>query len=141
MIFNRRNAAGAMAAVIMGSVQVSASADEDGKASILTQLIDEVIADGNVDNLPGLVSPDVTIAVLGVTNIDEFRDASIDGFESRSEQYETSSFEIQSIAENEEWCHALLRFEGKKTTGKMEARSVFYVARFQDGLIHQLYLG
>lgn len=136
----RRTIAAAMPMIAFGRSVSGVSAESD-QSAILTQLIGEVIERGDMSNLDKLVTPDVTIAVLGITNIDEFLEASTDAFENRSSTYDKVSFLIESIAENEDWCHALVRFEGKKKAGGMETRPVFYVARFHDGLIQALYLG
>lgn len=135
---NRRTAATAIAALALAPRMASTAS---ANSNMLTRFIDDVIADGNVDELDQLVSPTVSIPSMGVVGIDEFREASIDGASSRAEQYDTFKFEIVSIAESDDYAHALVRFEGKQKAGRMEARHLFYVAQFRDGLIETLWLG
>lgn len=111
-----------------------------GNAATLRRLIDEVIQDGDMSGLDTIVASNVTIAGFSVTDIDGFRDASIEGAAIRAKKYREHAFEVTSIAENEEWAHALVRFTGEQASGRKEARHVFYVAKFADGLIAELYL-
>lgn len=133
---NRRTALAATLAAMTTRSTLAASNNSD----TLRQLIDEVIADGNLANLDMLVSPDVSIAADGVYGIDEFRHASVQGFASRMETYAEITFIVVSVAEQGEWAHALVRYAGERHSGRMEKGYAFYAAMFTDGLISHLYL-
>ena len=133
---NRR----ALVATAIVAAAAPSTALASGNADTLRRLIDEVVAAGDMSNLESIVSGNVTIAVLGITDIDGFRAASVEGAAARAENYREHAFEVTSIAENEQWAHALVRFTGEQVSGRKETRHVFYVAKFTDGLISELYL-
>lgn len=129
-----------MASALASALPAVAHGQGTRHSDTLRQLIDEVIADGNLSNLDTLVSPEVTIAADGVYGIDNFRDASVQGYASRMETYADIAFIVVSVAEQGEWAHALVRYAGERHSGRMEKGYVFYAAMFTDGLISHLYL-
>ncbi len=133
---NRR----AMIAATLAAAAAPTAARAGGNGDTLRRLVDEVIQAGDMSGLDTIVASNVTIAGFSVTGIDGFRDASIEGAAIRAEKYREHAFAVTSIAENEEWAHALVRFIGEQASGRKETRHVFYVAKFADGLIAELYL-
>jgi hypothetical protein len=125
----------AITATLAALVATPAVAQNRTNGDVLRDLIETVIASGDTSTLGEYVTSDVAIADYGVSGIDAFREVSDTGHQGRQTQYDDYSFEIVSIAESDEWAHALVRF-----TGDGESRSVFYAARFSDGLISELYL-
>ena len=115
-------------------------ARESDQIATMRDFIDTVIARGETSDLERFVTDDVTIPDFHVTGIDAFRDASDAGFASRERQYRDATFDVVSIAESGEWVHTLVRFDATATTGSTTTNHVFYVARFADGLIAELYL-
>ena len=104
-------------------------------------LIEEVIRDGDMSNLETIVTEDVTVPVLGVSDIEAFEQVSIEGNDAREAEFKSIEMSIVSMAENGQWVHALVRAEGELRTGRKQNLSLFYVAEFRDGLIARLYFG
>lgn len=109
-------------------------------SDVLRQLIDEVIADGNLSNLDTLVAENVAIPKLGVSNIEQFGDVSIQGYNARKEAFTELDMSITSIADNGDYAHALVRFEGTLDNGRKQSDDVLYAAEFRDGLIVRFFL-
>lgn len=129
-----------LAAAVAGLTVQPATGRAPGNGEQLRSLIESVIAKGDTSGLDKLVTEDVTIPGANVTGIDAFRAASDAGHISRTERYTEMTFDILSLAEADEWAHALVRFEGITKGGQTEERYVFYVARVDGGLIAELYL-
>lgn len=134
---NRRTA---VIATLAATLATPAFADTTSHSDVLRQLIDEVIADGNFSNLDALVAEDVSIPDLGVSNREQFLDASIQGDSARREAFSEFEMTIESIAENEDYAHALVRLVGTLDNGRKQNLTALYAARFRDGLISHLYL-
>ena len=129
-----------MAAAIAGFAPVPVVAEGRKLAGTLQRLIDEVVAAGDTSGLAEIVTNDVTLPDMDVDGIDAFRAASDAGHASRQARYSAYAFNVMSVVESDAWAHALVRFEGTTNAGQTERRHLFYVARFDGGLIPELYL-
>lgn len=130
-----------MAATALSFIPLQVSAQSTSQSDVMTMLIEEVIRDGDMSNLANIVTEDVVVATLGVSSIEEFEDASIHGYDARQSEFSSLDMDIVSMAENGEWCHVLVQAIGELRTGRKQNISLFYVARFRDGLISHLYFG
>ena len=129
------------AATALSLLPTVGTAQSSNQSKVMTMLIEEVIRDGDMSNLDSIVTSDVTIATLGVTNIDEFMVASQDGYNARQSEYSRLDMEIVSMAENGDWVHAMVNATGDKQVGRKSTMMLFYVGQFRDGLISNLYFG
>ena len=128
-------------ATALSSLPFMASAESSPQAEVMTMLIEEVIRDGDMSNLADIVTDDVVVATLGVRSIKEFEDVSIAGYEARMSEFSSLDMELVSVAENGEWCHALVQATGELRSDRKQSLTLFYVAQFRDGLISRLYFG
>jgi hypothetical protein len=119
----------------------AATAHEDDQSNILRRLIVEVIGDRYMRNLGQLVAPNVVVRSMSINTIQEFQQACEDGRMSMSEDFSEIALVVVSVAENEEWAHALVRYGGERSDGTLAKGNLFYAAYFADGLISHLYLG
>lgn len=128
-------------ATAFASLPFVATAETTGQSDVMTMFIEEVIRDGDMSSLANIVTEDVVVARLGVNSRDEFKEVSLDGYEARMSEFSSLDMEIESLAENGEWCHAFVRAIGQLRAGRKQNLTLFYVARFRDGLISHLYFG
>ncbi|HWV23263.1 MAG TPA: nuclear transport factor 2 family protein [Thermomicrobiales bacterium] len=134
---NRRSAViGAIAAL---TLRPSLASESDHIATMRV-FIETVIENGETSQVDRFVTEDVAIPDFDIRGIDAFRSASDAGFANRERQYSDYTFDVMSIAESGDWVHTLIAFTGNDATGNTISDHVFYVARFTDGLISELYL-
>lgn len=130
-----------LAAIAASSLPLTARAGDASMSDTFRAFIQQVIIDGNMDDLDTLVSADVSIPAMDLAGINAFRAASIDGYEARASRFTDQEWEIVSIATEGDWAHALVHMDAHGTNGAATSQDVFYVGRFVDGQIAELRFG
>lgn len=140
-IGRRRFATWSIAAAIALSVGRVAAQDDDG--SVMRRFVDEVLNEGNVDNLDAIAHPEIRMPDLGLSGIDAFREASVRADEGRRRDLDSFEFAVEVALEDDVddvvWALALTRFAGVSGQGTDFDVPAFYAAELEDGLIRTLY--
>lgn len=139
---SRRRVTGAAAGLGMGLIADRATAQDD--ESVMRRFVDEVLNEGNVDNLDAIAHPEIRMPDLGLSGIDAFREASVQADEGRRGDLDSFEFAVEVIIDGEDeegsaWSMAFTRFLGVSGEGADFDVPAFYAAELEGGLIRTLY--
>lgn len=135
------SAASGIAALV--AVRQAVARDDNDEGQVMRRFIDEVLNEGNVDNLDAIIHPDVEMPDLDLTGIEAFREASISADEGRRSRFDAFSFDVEAILAEDvdavSWAVAVARFIGSTRDGVNFDVPAFYAAQLEDGVIRTLY--